>query len=1086
SEMDIFLTGAGPGGPGSSIDVIDTILSGAMVSSPSSLGDQRRRRAVLSSSGDYQPSPLAPVRKYSEPNLTPALSTFAVSREADAAYVSDQLAGRASNRPSTGTTSSVSSGATLTNPQQPQQQQSLFATCMTLIEKLYSFPLFEFYFFPEGTAMYTDPAYPVMIEPISMLWGAFRLGAPLCMIYNQLAVTQPLNVADVSEVVPGQYTKVCKENLYHFVVACRNELQIGEALDFTPSELYKEDTHGFVKVLRMVQVVVSKIEASGLMPKKRAFPLPIPTIDPAASNSDNRSKLIKEMVETERSYIASLEVLQRHMKEVEAQRILNKELVRSIFANLNELLDFQRKFAIALEGTLVLPPSEQRIGRIFIQFELIKLTDREKYPFFEELKEGLEAIKRVTETINEESRRQDNAEKKEELISRVEEWKISPNTFGDLILFEKFMMTSNDQEREYDLYLFENFLLCCKEVDRKKKTRKREPTSAQMAYSIRGSIGISAITRVEDISSPQHSYYALRVVWEDGLESVQFALKCRNSEQVRLWKDRIERLVRKSENGGGNGVDQGSYTWESPYTSVPMTPGGLGQTNASNSEFVYTASGSAYDVSDRYLALRRKSHSNTQLGAGRSGPSSQPFSAPPPTSPLERRPSLSSALPGQVPTDGLVASANAPPVPPVPAGYRQNTFQRQDLTVTTEPFRRPQRQESLPNYLSATPTTPTANYVAGRSQAAGYPGGGGQAAPLASAQVMLGPAGFSDDEDSDDEPVVGMRPMGATGLTRRIRNVQQRPTIFGPARDGLGRRSNGMLNGGQSAGGLGALPPRVSSDRSGSGQPGGNIAGGPSVPVPPAATRASGDGGPSGMPAGMPAGAQQAQYLPRKSSVARVLPGVVGVQGGQGAGLASSVAGWTDPQQLSGGRRAASPPQRRPTVPATRSGSGGDNFESVPTQAAGVAQSNRASSPRGGLVMSPTSATAPAFVSAPAPAAASFTETTPAPPTFVKIKTHYNGEVFMIAMPARSATLADLVARLERKIRLCGGTPPQAQGRAMRILYRAGRGGGGPDGGEAADAATAGLATIESDSDVTRAFAEAAELGGTTLSVFVS
>ncbi|KAJ1566611.1 hypothetical protein HK405_009106 [Cladochytrium tenue] len=133
----------------------------------------------------------------------------------------------------------------------------------------------------------------------------------------------------------------------------------------------------------------------------------------------------------------------------------------------------------------------------------------------------------------------------------------------------------------------------------------------------------------------------------------------------------------------------------------------------------------------------------------------------------------------------------------------------------------------------------------------------------------------------------------------------------------------------------------------------------------------------------------------------------------------------------------------------------------------------------------------PVGAAATAAADAAFAETVQAqPPSFVKIKTHYHGEVFMIAMPTRGATLADLVARLERKIRLCGGTPPQAQGHAMRILYRAGRGGGGgvdgPDGGEAAEAATAGLATIESDSDVTRAFAEAAELGETTLSVFVS
>jgi cell division control protein 24 len=68
------------------------------------------------------------------------------------------------------------------------------------------------------------------------------------MIYNQLQPRSLLNVADVSGVVPGQYGKVCKDNVYHFILACRQELNLPEASDFSISELYKDDTHGFVKV----------------------------------------------------------------------------------------------------------------------------------------------------------------------------------------------------------------------------------------------------------------------------------------------------------------------------------------------------------------------------------------------------------------------------------------------------------------------------------------------------------------------------------------------------------------------------------------------------------------------------------------------------------------------------------------------------------------------------------------------------------------------------------------------------------------------------------------------------------------------
>ena len=68
------------------------------------------------------------------------------------------------------------------------------------------------------------------------------------MIYNQLPPKTYLNVADVSGVVPGLYSKICKDNVYHFILACRQELNLPEANDFSLSELYKDDTHGFVKV----------------------------------------------------------------------------------------------------------------------------------------------------------------------------------------------------------------------------------------------------------------------------------------------------------------------------------------------------------------------------------------------------------------------------------------------------------------------------------------------------------------------------------------------------------------------------------------------------------------------------------------------------------------------------------------------------------------------------------------------------------------------------------------------------------------------------------------------------------------------
>jgi cell division control protein 24 len=156
---------------------------------------------------------------------------------------------------------------------------------------------------------------PTLVDPVSILWNTFKLGAPLCMIYNQSLPRNLLNVSDVSSVRPPEYKKVCKDNVYHFILACKNEMNIKEASEFSISELYKDDTHGFVKVLKMVQIIMDKIEMFNLMPPSKPLPFTIPTQDTLETPQDNRSKLIKELIDTERSYIESLEALSTYEKE---------------------------------------------------------------------------------------------------------------------------------------------------------------------------------------------------------------------------------------------------------------------------------------------------------------------------------------------------------------------------------------------------------------------------------------------------------------------------------------------------------------------------------------------------------------------------------------------------------------------------------------------------------------------------------------------------------------------------------------------------------------------------------------------------
>ncbi|KAJ3129117.1 hypothetical protein HK101_005292, partial [Irineochytrium annulatum] len=52
------------------------------------------------------------------------------------------------------------------------------------------------------------------------------------------------------------------------------------------------------------------------------------------------------------------------------------------------------------------------------------------------------------------------------------------------------------------------------------------------------------------------------------------------------------------------------------------------------------------------------------------------------------------------------------------------------------------------------------------------------------------------------------------------------------------------------------------------------------------------------------------------------------------------------------------------------------------------------------------------------------------------VRTHYESDVFVIAIPSRGATYAELVARVERKIRLCGSVSPGDLGRRIRMSWR--------------------------------------------------
>ena len=125
---------------------------------------------------------------------------------------------------------------------------SLYQSCLNLLERLSGVPDFEEYLNPDllqstqaGTPSGSSPN-----DPVNQLWVLFRLGSPLACIFNGLRPLEPLKINSTDNNLSN--VNACKALVFRFLVACRKELQFSEDDLFSITELYQDDTNGFVKV----------------------------------------------------------------------------------------------------------------------------------------------------------------------------------------------------------------------------------------------------------------------------------------------------------------------------------------------------------------------------------------------------------------------------------------------------------------------------------------------------------------------------------------------------------------------------------------------------------------------------------------------------------------------------------------------------------------------------------------------------------------------------------------------------------------------------------------------------------------------
>ncbi|KAJ3032057.1 hypothetical protein HDV00_008009 [Rhizophlyctis rosea] len=1073
---------------------------------------------------------------------------------------------------------------------------SLYRQCLSLIEILYSIPGFDAFLFPDGYAEYQQN--PTSFDPIHILWSCFRLGTPICHLYNQLRPQKPLEVPDLG---PNPGVNDCKKPLARFVMAWKIDMGMPEEDVFSISKIFTDDTNEFVKLVKTLQILTDKLAQMGLL-KVVPLPFALPALaaDTQQMPTDNRGKLITEMLNTERTYNQDLEKLHNYQKDLQKQASIPRPLMSSLFANLPELLDFERRFLFQMEATLALPAAEQRIGALFIQnedafetyipfcgnyqlatqyameeaallqaanseidpvrglpnylikpvqricryplllSELIKLSDPQTYPYVDEVKEGLACIKRVVDKVNEEKRKEENRMVKKDLDEKIEDWKgLDSATFGELLLHDKFPMASNDQDKDYNLFLFESILLCCKDLGKKKK-KKKDATQEVTLYSLKGNIYVTSIAEVVDASKPASQFFLIKVFWRDGANMESFALKCRNIEQVNLWKGRLDELLLQER------MRKKSLADNNPYASnTQLNPDIIGP-NMYNPQSQYSSLDGDYD--DDYYdgppappyyesePVPQGPHHRRALSRGDSDMGSSQYSeggwgTPPPMPNMQRSKSNPNNYYPPANMQNVPQGRKSTPAQPR-SGYEY---------APKSPKQRPLSSGGSlhngvgPGRTSPVPPMPTpyggANYdygvdgngysLNGQQMAAVYGGersasrsansryGGDPSLPSAPPPQMplppppqFPPGGPIDPSPRHERPSgppqspLPQAPGAGWGHARRPsgqtyapvpQHQQSTGAYFDNFEDYISDGEDVVYDV-RGQGGIGGIAPSSGPTRGGfppspppstPGSPHGRNRRQP----PPISTRSI-YGAPDEYAPRSPAdvGMQRppqhlygGEHPPRSSShLASVraqhdgmyrsasVPDIFrataqGPAGGQpsggyqGYGQYSSSVGNGNGNGVNGGYDAYQPPQydlrsdsrgpggrpygNPPNGPLPQAPSGGVNGPAMPVPM--PRRANTAFPSVGGGAPAPIQTTNMSF---PAPPSAAPPQSAlPQPqsalaPSFIKVKTHFGDDVFVIAVPSRGCSFQELSSKIERKIRLCGANVPE--GRRLRMRYR--------------------------------------------------
>ncbi|MCJ1414224.1 hypothetical protein MMC32_000549 [Xylographa parallela] len=522
---------------------------------------------------------------------------------------------------------------------------SLYQSCLALKRRLAEVPGFE----PWLEEMDLEERESNdATDPVTSMWNMLRRGYPLFTIYNALQPAIPLEIDPVKAAEP----KVNKQVTFKFLEACMEVLKFPAHECFLITDLTGQDTTGFVKVLRIINRVLDILQEKGLL-------MQIEDDIPAGGNAQAQPRshgqlIIDELVSTERDYVQHLETLQQFKTQLAQSGALPGDLVHEVFMNLDNLLDFQRRFLIRVEQQNSLEPSLQNWGRLFVQYQdaftvyepfiansqrcnaivsrdwdkirtaplspasqgmvesqavlnsflmkpFVRLT---KYPMLlnelrkradlddekvQDLKDGAEATSAILAKANEAIDNETRIVAMNDLKSRVDDWKgHNMERFGGLLVYGTHTVLKGEApgkevEREYNIYLFEHILLCCKEMNpNKAKNRlgnKGLDKKGKPRLQLKGRIFMQNVTDILHYSKSGKQNQVLQIrsaghsiFWKGDPAIEHFVIRFSLEETRNKWKDLVERqklsLNKSARASGQTGTSDTDFIYMSSQTPL--------------------------------------------------------------------------------------------------------------------------------------------------------------------------------------------------------------------------------------------------------------------------------------------------------------------------------------------------------------------------------------------------------------------------------------------------------------------------------------------------------------------------------------